>query len=174
MSTEDHLDQATGGDNVRQCAGLDSKELETAYEVFMNTQGNIPTTELPIIFNTLGISLSENDLEKAIKDAVDNYGEYLERDSFMMYMEQRTHQWPSHLDVIEAFRVFDHEGQGYIKTSQLKKLMQSAQLGVDENAIDALIQDSCPDGGDDISYEYFVDSIRQQTEGKLGDYDTEK
>ena len=45
-------------------------ELETAYEVFMNTQGNIPTTELPIIFNTLGISLSENDLEKAIKDAV--------------------------------------------------------------------------------------------------------
>ena len=49
-------------------------------------------------------------------------------------MEQRTHQWPSHDDVIEAFRVFDHEGQGYIKTSQLKKLMQSAQLGVDENA----------------------------------------
>jgi len=67
-------------------------------------------------------------------DISDNYGDYLERDSFISYMEQRTHQWPSHDDVIEAFRVFDHEGQGYIKTSQLKKLMQSAQLDVDENA----------------------------------------
>ena len=64
----------------------------------------------------------------------DRYGEYLEHDEFMSYMEERTHEWPSHLDVLEAFRVFDHEGQGYIKTSQLKKLMQSAQLGVDENA----------------------------------------
>lgn len=64
----------------------------------------------------------------------DRYGENLERDEFMSYMGERTHEWPSHLDVIEAFKVFDHEGQGYIKTSQLKKLMQSAQLGVDENA----------------------------------------
>lgn len=64
----------------------------------------------------------------------DTYGEYLEHDDFMAYMGAHTYQWPSHLDVIEAFRVFDHEGQGYIKTSQLKKLMQSAQLGVDENA----------------------------------------
>ena len=64
----------------------------------------------------------------------DTYGEYLEHDEFRSYMGERTHEWPSHLDVIEAFRVFDHEGQGYIKTSQLKKLMQSAQLGVDENA----------------------------------------
>ena len=53
---------------------------------------------------------------------------------FKAYMEERTHEWPSHLDVIEAFRVFDHEGQGSIKTSQLKKLMQSAQMGVDEDA----------------------------------------
>jgi len=45
-------------------------ELETAYEVFMNNQGNIPTAELPLIFNALGISLSENDLEKATKDAI--------------------------------------------------------------------------------------------------------
>jgi len=45
-------------------------ELETAYEVFMNTQGNIPTTELPLIFNALGISLSESELEKSTKDAV--------------------------------------------------------------------------------------------------------
>ena len=52
----------------------------------------------------------------------------------MDYMSKRTHEWPSHDDVIEAFREFDHEGQGYIKTSQLKKLMQSAQLGVDETA----------------------------------------
>jgi len=36
----------------------------------MNNQGNIPTAELPLIFNALGISLSENDLEKATKDAV--------------------------------------------------------------------------------------------------------
>lgn len=64
----------------------------------------------------------------------DTYGEYLEHDEFMLYMGERTHEWPSHDEVIEAFRVFDHEGQGYIKTSQLKKLMQSAQLGVDENA----------------------------------------
>ena len=69
----------------------------------------------------------------------DRYGEYLEHDEFMSYMEERTHEWPSHLDVLEAFRVFDHEGQGYIKTSQLKKLMQSAQLGVDENASEKLL-----------------------------------
>jgi len=52
------------------CCNLFVTELETAYEVFKNSQGHIPTTELPLIFNAVGISLSENDLEKAIKDAI--------------------------------------------------------------------------------------------------------
>lgn len=73
----------------------------------------------------------------------DEYREYLEHDDFKSYMEERTYEWPSHLDVLEAFRVFDHEGQGYIKTSQLKKLMQSAQLGVDENASKEITTYSC-------------------------------
>lgn len=41
--------------------------------------------------------------------------------------------WPSHHDVLKAFRVFDSEGLGFIKVTLLKKFLVQAQLEVDDS-----------------------------------------
>ena len=41
--------------------------------------------------------------------------------------------WPSHGDVIRAFKVFDTEGVGFIKVTMLKRFLVQAQLDVDES-----------------------------------------
>lgn len=45
-------------------------ELEAAFEVFRNKQGKILTTDLPLVSSSLGISLSDNESEMVIKDAM--------------------------------------------------------------------------------------------------------
>ena len=41
--------------------------------------------------------------------------------------------WPSHNDVVRAFRVFDTEGVGFIKVTMLKRFLVQSQLEVDES-----------------------------------------
>ena len=41
--------------------------------------------------------------------------------------------WPSHPDVLKAFRVFDSEGVGFIKVTLLKRFLVQAQLEVDDS-----------------------------------------
>ena len=41
--------------------------------------------------------------------------------------------WPSHNDVVRAFKVFDTEGVGFIKVTMLKRFLVQSQLEVDES-----------------------------------------
>ena len=40
--------------------------------------------------------------------------------------------WPSHHDAVQAFRVFDSEGVGFIKVTLLKRFLGQAQLNADD------------------------------------------
>ena len=62
------------------------------------------------------------------------------------YLPSLNETWPSHSDVMKAFRVFDTEGVGFIKVTMLKRFLVQSQLDVDETVCKFV----CMHGDDNI------------------------
>lgn len=56
-------------------------------------------------------------------------------------------------DLMEAFRVFDCDGNGYISESELRKVMSSLGEALTDSEIDQMILEADMDGDGQINYE---------------------
>ena len=59
-------------------------------------------------------------------------------------------------DLIDAFRIFDKEGNGKISSKELRYVMMSSGEDFNENYIKDLINESCIDNGEYIDYKKFA------------------
>ena len=55
------------------------------------------------------------------------------RSILLKHIPSLAETWPSHNDVLRAFKVFDTEGVGFIKVTMLKRFLVQSQLAVDES-----------------------------------------
>lgn len=62
-------------------------------------------------------------------------------------------------DILEAFRVFDKDGNGFIDTSMLKHIMTNLGEKLDDDEIDEMVREADMDGNNRVDYEQFVNTI---------------
>jgi len=137
--------------------------LRKAFDMFDREKtGCIETNMVSTILRTLGQTFEENDLQNLI-DEVDADGSgQLEFDEFLalcarFLVEEDAEAMQQELR--EAFRLYDKEGNGYIKTSDLRDILRALDDKLTEDELDEMITEIDTDGSGTVDFDEFMEMM---------------
>jgi len=133
-------------------------EFKEAFDMLSDGSNAIDKAELKKKFKLYGLRVSEDELEKAYKEA-DNDGDgKIMFPEFMAMMSEKMRQTSSEQKLLDAFRTFDPEGRGFIPTEELSKVLTTLgkPLTAREMADLTSIAEMTPG---EIRYQQFIDVL---------------
>ena len=75
---------------------------------------------------------------------------------FLTMMARKMKDTDSEEEILEAFKVFDKDGSGFISKAELKYIMANLGEKLSDEEIDEMIREADVDGDGQINYEEFV------------------
>ena len=75
---------------------------------------------------------------------------------FLTMMARKMKDTDSEEEIIEAFRVFDKDGSGYISAAELSHVMTNLGEKLTNEEVDEMIREADTDGDGQVNYEEFV------------------
>ena len=134
------------------------KQYQDAFEMFdKDKDGTITAKELANVMETLtGEKPSLDEINSMIKEVDLNSDGKIELEEFITLMMKNSIDTQQEEEVINAFRVFDKEGNGLIQTDELKHIMMTIGDKMTEDEADEMIHEADIDGDGTINYEEFV------------------
>ena len=148
-------------DKIREINNLTEMEIalyKEAFQIFdKHSEGYISSNELGTIMSSLGFNLSDEDLNE-ITNIYDNEqnNNGIDFISFLEIISKKKENIYKEEDLIDAFRIFDKEGNGKISSKELLYVMMSSGEDLNENYIKELINESSIDHDEFIDYQKFV------------------
>lgn len=148
-------------DKIKEINNLTEMEIalyKEAFQIFdKHSEGYISSKELGTIMSSLGFNISDEDLNEIIS-AYDNdqNNKMIDFISFLDIISKKKEDIYKEEDLIDAFRIFDKEGNGKISSNELRYVMMSSGEDFNENYIKELINESSVDHDDYIDYNKFV------------------
>ena len=135
-------------------------EFKEAFEIFdKDKDGYITTKELGDIMKNLGQTPSEAELQDMINEVdIDGNGT-IDFKEFLGLMARKMRDNDSEEELIEAFKVFDRDGNRLISNVELQHVMTSLGENVTMDEVDEMIKEADLDGDGYINYEEFVKMI---------------
>jgi Ca2+-binding EF-hand superfamily protein len=137
--------------------------LRKAFDMFdREKRGCIHTNMVATILRTLGQSFEEKELQDLIVEIdADGSGE-LEFDEFLnltakFLVEEDTEAMQEELR--EAFRMYDKEGNGYIKTTELREILRALDDKLTEDELDEMITEIDTDGSGTVDFDEFMEMM---------------
>ena len=129
-----------------------------AFQIFdKRSEGYISTKELGSILSSLGFNISDEDLNEIINiydnDENNNLIDFI---SFLEIISKKKNNIYKEEDLIDAFRIFDKEGNGKISSKELRYVIMSSGEDFNENYIKELINESSVDHDEYIDYHKFI------------------
>ena len=152
-----NLDSEKRSDKLKEINNLTEMEIalyKEAFQIFdKHSEGYISTKELNTILGSLGIIISDEDITEII-NTYDNeqYNNMIDFITFLEIISKKKENAYKEEDLIDAFRIFDKEGNGKISSKELRYVMMSSGEDFNENYIKDLINESCIDNGEYIDY----------------------
>ena len=136
------------------------KEYKDAFEMFdKNKDGVITTKELANIMRSLNQDPTEEELNEMIEEVdLDKNGE-VDFEEFITLMNRRSRETNIEEDVLNAFKVFDKEGNGLISVTELRHIMMTLGDQLTEEEIDDMLKEADNDGDGYINYEEFIKNM---------------
>ena len=134
------------------------KQYQDTFEMFdKDKDGTIMAKELANVMETLtGEKPSLDEINSMIKEVDLNSDGKIELEEFITLMMKNSPDTQQEEEVINAFRVFDKEGNGLIQTDKLKHIMMTIGDKMTEDEADEMIHEADIDGDGTINYEEFV------------------
>ena len=149
-------------DKIKEINNLTEMEIalyKEAFQIFdKHSEGYISSNELGTIMSSLGFNISDEDLNE-ITNIYDNdqNNNMIDFISFLGIISKKKENIYKEEDLIDAFRIFDKEGNGKISSKELRYVMMSSGEDFNENYIKELINQSCFEHDDEfIDYKKFV------------------
>ena len=148
-------------EKIKDITNLTEMEIalyKEAFQIFdKHSEGYISTKELGTIFNSLGINISEEDLIEIItiydNEQNNNMIDFI---TFLDIIAKKKDDIYKEEDLINAFRIFDKEGNGKISSKELRYVMMSSGVDFNENYIKDIINESNVDNDEFIDYHKFI------------------
>jgi calmodulin len=136
------------------------KEYKDAFEMFdKNKDGVITTKELANIMRSLNQDPTEEELNEMIEEVdLDKNGE-VDFEEFITLMNRRSRETDIEEDVLNAFKVFDKDGNGLISVTELRHIMMTLGDQLTEEEIDDMLKEADNDGDGYINYEEFIKNM---------------
>ena len=148
-------------EKIKDITNLTEMEIalyKEAFQIFdKHSEGYISTKELGTIFNSLGINISEEDLIEIITIYDnDQNNSMIDFITFLDIITKKKDDIYKEEDLINAFRIFDKEGNGKISIKELRYVMMSSGVDFNENYIKDIINESNVDNDEFIDYHKFI------------------
>ena len=132
-------------------------EWKDAFTLFdKDGDGTISDEELGIVMRSLGQNPTEQELQDLIAEHdVDGNG-FIDFAEFLTLMSKISKDIDAEEELVEAFKVFDRDGDGRISKKELKHSFKLLGEKITSDEIDQMINYADQDGDQKINYEEFV------------------
>jgi len=137
--------------------------LKKAFNMFDREKtGSIATNMMSTILRTLGQTFEEDDLELLIEEIDADGSGMLEIEEFLALCARFLVEEDAEAvqeELREAFRLYDKEGNGYIKTSDLREIMRALDDKLTEDELDEMITEIDTDGSGTVDFDEFMEMM---------------
>ena len=143
---------------------MNSDEKESEYkelfEMFdKDEDGLIDQNDLGKILRALGQDPSDQDLIEMITDVDKNEDKLIDYEEYLQLVDNKEKDNEAEKELIEAFLIFDREGNGLISNNEFKHIMLSLGEKLSEEEIEQMIKIGDPKQEGFINYKQFVEKI---------------
>ena len=124
-----------------------------------NKDGNVNSIELANILKAIDINASNEEIRDIIAELdLEGNGE-INYEDFVTIMKKREKDVDNEEEVINAFKLFDKEGNGLININELKHIMLTVGNNITEEELNDLLKEADTDNDGYINYEEFIRSL---------------
>ena len=135
--------------------------MEAFAKVDTDKDGLINTDELRQVLHSLGQNPTDADLQDlAYAMDTDESGK-IDLPEFLHMMAKRISDTNLEEDILEAFKVFDRDGNGFITAKELKLVMSNLGESLSEEEVEAMIIEVDMDGDGCINYAEFFNMVNK-------------
>lgn len=136
--------------------------LETFNLFDKDGSGTISTNEFGTVVRAIGFNPSDDEIEQTIKEFDLDRSGRLDFGEFKRYVEdyKKKHK-NSQEAILNAFKVFDKDGNGYIETKELKSILTKCGQVLQDSEVEAMIEVADVDKDGKINYSEFAKFICQ-------------
>lgn len=135
------------------------QEFKEAFTLFdKDNNGTISKQELSTVMRSLGLSPSEQEVTDLMNEIDVNGNKSIEFSEFLTLMSRQLKQNDSEMELLEAFKVFDKNGDGYISSAELKHVLTSIGEKLSDAEVDEMLKEVA-DGQGQINIEQFAEIL---------------
>mmetsp|Transcript_156715 Transcript_156715/g.503012 ORF Transcript_156715/g.503012 Transcript_156715/m.503012 type:complete len:149 (+) Transcript_156715:101-547(+) len=131
-------------------------EFKETFDTFdEDNDHRLSMRELGTLLNSLGQNPTEEDLTSMMA-AVDAEESKIDFSDFLSLMARKLKDTDTDEELIEAFKVFDRDQDGFISAGELRDSMTHLGEGLSHLEVDEMIKEADLDGDGQINYDEFV------------------
>ena len=138
-------------------------EFKEAFQIFdKDGDGSITTKELGTVMRSLGQNPSDEEVRQMIEEVDEDKSETIDFKEFLGLMARKMKETDAEDELLEAFKVFDRDGNGKISAHALRYVMLSSGEDLTEQDIQEMVMEADIDGDGFIDYQEFVKIMMNQ------------
>lgn len=132
-------------------------EFKEIFDLFdQNDEGRIPTSKLPQALWALGQNPSRSEIEDMMKEVEHLENGKIDFPEFLVLIARKSKQSSSEEELIEAFKLFDRDGDGVISVAELRFIFKTLGEQYPDDELDDMIKACDLDRDGLINYEEVV------------------
>merc|ERR1712113_575969 len=132
-------------------------EFKEAFSLFdKDGDGTITTKELGTVMRSLGQNPTEAELQDMINEVDADGNGTIDFPEFLSLMARKMKDTDTEEEPIEAFKVFDRDGDGFISAGELRYSMTNLGEKLSDLEVDEMIREADLDNDGQINYDEFV------------------
>ena len=133
------------------------QEIKEAFDLFdTDGSGSIDAKELKVAMRALGFEPRKEEVRKMIADIDRDGSGTIDFPEFLSLMARKMKDTDTEEELVEAFKVFDRDGNGLISAAELRHVMTNLGEKLTDEEVDEMIREADVDGDGHINYEEFV------------------
>ena len=138
-------------------------EFKEAFQIFdKDGDGSITTKELGTVMRSLGQNPSDEEVRQMIEEVDEDKSETIDFKEFLGLMARKMKETDAEDELLEAFKVFDRDGNGKISAHELRYVMLSSGEDLTEQDIQEMVMEADIDGDGFIAYQAFAKIMMNQ------------
>jgi calmodulin len=132
-------------------------ECKEVFDLFdKDKDGSITTKELGDVMRALGANPTQAELQEMINEVDTDGSGKIEFKEFLELFAKKMKDPDTEEDLIEAFKIFDKDGNGVISAAELRHVMTTLGERLTEEEADEMIREADTDNDGFINYHEFV------------------
>merc|ERR1711994_1148508 len=160
MGGEGEDERPPNFDEILEMTGLDPDQVDSlkkGFDGFDKEGGTINQTTMMMILKSMGVDVNKTDMDNYAAD-VDE--EAAGKFNFTMFCQVAAKfMIEDDEEQMEAFRIYDKEGQGFITNDVLKEILREIDSSLTEEDLDGIIEEVDEDGSGTMDFDEFQEMM---------------